>query len=81
MRFTMTAVIEAENLTEAWESAPHVVPKDLRPETVDTVYREGLVSFSLVGDGREIRADLSGYKHPINQVNSLHQHTTPRGTA
>lgn len=81
MKFTMTAVFEADNLTEAWASAPHVVPKDFRPETIDIAHKEGLLAFSLIGDGREIRADLVGYKPPINQVNSLHSHMTPRGTA
>lgn len=54
MIYTVVMTIEAEDLSEAWDQARIAFPADLSPRTIKESAVEGLVSFSITGDGREV---------------------------
>lgn len=55
MIYTVTMTVEAEDLSDAWHQAQVAFPADLSPASIKESEVEGLLSFSLVGGGKEIR--------------------------
>lgn len=55
MIYTVTMTVEADDLSEAWHQARVAFPADLSPESIKESAVEGLLSFSILGGGKEIR--------------------------
>lgn len=67
MRYTVTMVIEADSLAQAWRKLPEVVPHDFRADTVTALQEAGLLSFTLNGGGKEVHASFVDQKSGLTR--------------